>query len=355
MPKGKYYGPDKYKGKIPEGYKGDAKGKYFGPEKYKGKVQKEGSTSKLKADAGELTDKQYAGVLKEIDDSRANNRSNYEDWLAKRQESLKNELASNVTAGSIVQNVLLGLKSKAMASYDAQQQAREATQAVVRENTQANNQQALLNFEQEMQSRGIQKGEQRNQMEAAFNKQLSFSDELNNIRNELEKTTQTNREEMSNAYVGQAANAQTTAQTGAQARASEEMNEQYSAYNERRQTLDTAAAKAKLDKESSYLNTFLTLKREAEQRKAEAAQAKLEAAVAMGKQSSSDYFREADLQLDTQKFLHGVQMDEKNLTLNTRKQDAKEKMGGLKPPPKPKKYTFTSPSAPAYAQRMYWS
>jgi hypothetical protein len=34
--KGKYAGPDKFKGVIPEGYKGKAKGKYFGKDSRKG-------------------------------------------------------------------------------------------------------------------------------------------------------------------------------------------------------------------------------------------------------------------------------------------------------------------------------
>lgn len=34
--KGKYAGPDKFKGVIPEGYKGKAKGKYFGKDSRQG-------------------------------------------------------------------------------------------------------------------------------------------------------------------------------------------------------------------------------------------------------------------------------------------------------------------------------
>lgn len=348
MPKGKYYGPDKYKGVIPKGYKGKGKGKYFGPEKYKGKAQSQKTT--LKDQAKELTDKQYAGIEKEIEDSRKNNLSNYEDWVKQRQASYASEVASNTTAGSIVQNVLLGLKGKAMEGWNAQEAARVATQAVVKAANQATNQKALADFQAQMEARGISAGGTRDQMEAGFAKQLGFADELDAIRNTLNQKTQNTREEMSNAYVGQAANATTMAQGNAAARAAADMNQQYSEFNQRRQTLDTAAAKTALDKGSAELNTYLTLKREAEQRKAEQQQAQLEAAVAMGKQSSADYFREAELGLDTQKFLHTVQRDTDRLTLDTRKQDAKEKIAGITYPNR--NIRITSPSAPAAAQRF---
>lgn len=316
MAKGKYYGPDKNKGVRPTG-----KDKYYGPNKYKGVVpdKKKSSPAKkkpktLKEQAKELTDAQYAGALGELEDTRASNINQYNRYVNDRKASLNNELGSNDQTGQIVQNAIAGRKANALANAKAEYDRSELVRQTREQAVQATNTNALTNYEALMKSRGIDPT-QVESMKANLATQLGFSQRLDEINRKDEAATVAEAGTAMDTLATQAQMANFNAQANARGRAQTDFNMQYNNTLTQNEKIAAELAKTKLDKGSAELNTYLTLKKEYQQRKAEEAQARLEAAVAMGKQASSDYFKEAKLQLDTRKVDNAQANADRNFTL----------------------------------------
>lgn len=315
MAKGKYYGPDKNEGVRPTG-----KDKYYGPNKYKGLVpdkKKKPAKAKpktLKDQAKELTDAQYAGALGQLKDTKQSNINQYNRFTTERKTSLDSEIGSNNQTGQIVQNAIAGRKGQAIAAAKEEFQKQEMARSLRDQAVQAENTNALSNYEALMKSRGLEPS-QVAEMSANFKTTQDFTGQLDAINRKSSNDTELAAGTAMDTLATQAQMANFNAQANARGNAQRDFNTQYNNTLTENEKVAAELAKTKLDKGSSQLNTYLTLKKEYQQRKAEEAQSRLEAAVAMGKQASSDYFKEANLGLATTKAANAQSNADRNFGL----------------------------------------
>lgn len=308
MPKGDYYGPDKYKGKRPTG-----KDKYYGPNKYKGKAQKGSGTSttpkppkvdKYQTQADELAKKQFAGALKELEMGEQSNTTNYEQAKATRAAALAAELASNKTAGEITSNTVAGLKGQALAQFAKDKATQDALSAARTNQENAVNTDALTTFQEQLKARGLEGTPQAEALTANMKDRQGFAQGLDSIRENASTSAEQRARQLYDMTNVNVLGQTNRAQAQAQAKANSDQMGAYGTYASKAAELAGTKAKTALDQGSTAANTALTLRKEAALRKQEKAQLALERHVAglknaqeMAKVSSSNYFKEAGLQL----------------------------------------------------------
>jgi hypothetical protein len=173
-----------------------------------------------------------------------------------------------------------------------------------------------------MKSRGLEPS-QVAAMTANMKTDQDFTSQLDAINRKSSADTELAAGTAMGTLATQAQMANFNAQANARGNAQRDFNTQYNNTLTENEKIAAELAKTKLDKGNSQLNTYLTLKKEYQQRKAEEAQSRLEAAVAMGKQASSDYFKEAKLGLDTAKFDYTKTKGDREF--NLKQQDALNK------------------------------
>jgi hypothetical protein len=325
----------------------------------------------IKGLARKLSNAEYAGAIERTFITRRLNSRQYEEYIPQRQESLAKQIGSDQLASQITQNTIGGLKGEAMEEFKRAAAASEATRQLRNQTKSGINSNALSNYEAEMRARGLDPA-LTEQMKSNFQTQQGFSDDLDNINRDYATGTQQRAGSVYDTLKMQAAMRGNSAESNARAQAQEDFTEKYNSYTTTRDELNGQLAELKKNRGSSYLNTYLTLKKEAEQRKAEMAQSQLEAAVSMGKQASADYFRQADLDLktskaasensranakldlDKQKFLDSVQRGVDRKTIDWAKVYLDAKKKGIELPPefasqalaahkKKRKYTYYDP------------
>jgi hypothetical protein len=309
-----------------------------------------GGSSSLEAMAKKLSDAEFAGILEQLDINQQTNRKQYENYVPQRQDSLAKQIGSDRLATEITQNSVGGLKGEAMDNFRRAAEANAATQAVRKSTQAAQNANTLTNYEREMRAYGLSP-ERVEEMKGNFQTQQDYQGKLDEIQTKYAGDSSTNAGRLYDVLKVQAAIQGNSAEAGARAQAQTDFNEKFNTYTTTEGQLAGEVAKAKKDRGSSYLNTLMTLKKEKEQADAERAQAQLEAAVSMGKQASSDYFKQAGLDLkgqeislkaDTaksnselakQKFLHTIQKDVDSGTINWAKVWLDAKSKGITLPP----------------------
>jgi hypothetical protein len=301
MAKGKYFGPDKNKGVRPTG-----KDKYYGPNKYKGvapekkaKAKGKGKTANEKL-ADKLTNAQYAGALGQIGDTRVSNRNQYNRFVEDRGNSLKGELGSNNQTGQIVLNAIQGRKANAIAAAKASAEKQDLARSIRDKAVEAENTNALSNYEALLKARGMDPS-QTAAMAENYKTGQGFSAQLDAINRKDTADSEAAAGTAMDTMASQAQMANFTAQAQARANAQKDYSSNYQTHMTEDEKLAAELAKTKLEKGSSRLNTYLTLKKETAQRKAEEAQARLAAGVSMSKQASSDYFKELAANQNQQK------------------------------------------------------
>jgi hypothetical protein len=255
----------------------------------------------LKAQAKQLTDSQYAGILGQLEDTQRNNINQYNRYTTERKNSLNSEIGSNNQTGQIVENAIAGRKGQIIAASRDNYAKQELSRAARDQAVQAENTNALTNYEALMKSRGLDPS-QAAEMTQNLKTTQGYSAKLDEINRTSAADTEAAAGTAMDTLATQAQMANFNAQSNARGAAQRDFNTQYATTLTENEKIAAELAKTKLDKGNANLNTYLTLKKEYQQRKAEEAQMRLEAAVSMGKQASSDYFREAKLGLDTAKF-----------------------------------------------------
>jgi hypothetical protein len=255
----------------------------------------------LKQQAKQLTDSQYAGTLGQLEDTKKSNINQYNRYTTERKTSLNSEIGSNSQTGQIVQNAIAGRKGLVIAKAKEEYQKQELSRAARDQAVQAENTNALTNYEALMRARGLEPTQSAD-MANNLKTQQGYSQRLDEINRKSSSDTEAAAGTAMDTLATQAQMANFNAQANARANAQRDFNSQYANTLTENEKISAELAKTKLDKGNANLNTYLTLKKEYQQRKAEEAQMRLEAAVSMGKQASSDYFKEAKLGLDTAKF-----------------------------------------------------
>lgn len=266
-------------------------------------------------EAKKLTDAEWAGILEQLNMNSATNTRGYNEWTKQRQGSLAKQIGSDRLATEITGNVVTGLKGQAMGEFDRSAANNQAARDIRDASNQARNSNALTNYEAEMKARGIS-ADQQAAMSANFKTQQDLTSGLDAIDRSYQdniKKSAGQLYDMAGIQTKQFGNA---FESNARAEAQANFNEHYNSYVEKRDTIAADLAKAKKDKGAAYLNTYMTLKKEAEQRAAEKAAAKLSAQVSMAKQASSDYFRSVSadqaqqrIDISKDKYLSGLQKD----------------------------------------------
>jgi hypothetical protein len=293
------------------------------------------------------------------------NKEQYDTANTRRTQALNDELASTSKAGEITGNVLSGLKERALGAMGKNSEQQSAIAKARQESEQGSRTQKLSTFQAALEARGMDpKGAETQNLMSQFGDNVNYGTALDEVRAKYESGNTENANMMYDALKGQAG--MMTNQSAGNARSAYNRDSQstFDAYTARRNELEGNVAKTKAEQGASELNTYLTLKKESDQRKAEEAQAKLENAVAMGKLSSDNYFKEAGLGIDRerlsqgaerlsqgatklnqseQNMLHKWKMDTDKLTLEKRKQYVKEKIAGLTPEEKKRVYKYYNP------------
>jgi len=292
------------------------KGKYPGPDRFKGnkkkiaawKASKKKSPAKPKVNkyekqADELAKKQFAGSLKELEMGRETNTRNYTQQKTDRATALSNELASNKTAGAITTNTISGLRGQALAQFAKDTATQKALSDARTGVENAVNTDALTQYQEQMKARGIDPA-QAEIMTSALKTQQGYGQELDSIRNNAAVSSEQLARQMYDMAGINAQGQQNRTAAQAENAANKDQTAAYAAYSGKDAELAGALAKTRLDQGSTAANTALTLRKEAALRKQEKAQLRLERHVAglknaeaMAKVASSDYFKEADLKL----------------------------------------------------------
>lgn len=255
----------------------------------------------LKQQAKELSNAEYAGVIGQIGDTRTSGRNQYDRFTKDRQDSLARQIGSDRQTGEITGNVITGLRGESIGALDKAIAARNAATSARNETIQAQNSEALSNFEAEMKARGLDAGAVEG-LKQGMATQQGYRGRLSEIEAQGAEDQKSAAGRLYDVLSSQNETSKLNAEARAKAAAQADFSKQYGDYLTKDEALAADLAKAKKDRGSSYLNTYMTLKKEYQQRKAEEAANKLSAAVSMGKQASSDYFKQARLDLDTQKF-----------------------------------------------------
>lgn len=292
------------------------------PKKKKGKS--------LKAQAKELAWAEYGGAIGQVSDTRTGNRNQYDSYTKQRQESLSRQLGSDQQTNSIVGNTITGRKGEALGALSESIKKAELTKGVRDQVIQAQNANALSNYEAEMAARGLST-DQVEGMKANQAKSNDFRSQLDSIQAESANSAAKRTGSVYDILATQNAQAGTSAAAGARAQAQSDLTNQFNQYTSKDSELAAESAKLKKDRGSSRLNTYMTLKKEHQQRKAEKAQLALEQHIAglknsqeMAKVASSDYFKEAGLQLKRADLeLKGKALDAK-IKAETRKGNLEE-------------------------------
>lgn len=290
MPKGKYYGPDKYKGVRPTG-----KDRYYGPNKYKGLAQSKGK-SKLQKEAERLGKSKYAGALTELDMNEDTNLKLYGSASDQRRAAIDREIGSINAAGATTNKQIGDLGTNNATAYQqAMANSQSNTQALMdRVNT--NNTNMLSSLQAEMKNRGVENVGEYSNLQGNLGKNNELLAAVGSIQHGSLQTQAGLADQRFKGMQASSSMLQNTAASGARGQAQTDMMDLYNKYLEKQQELDTAQVKTKLEK-GDYINqTYLTLKEKAAQRAAEKAQAKLQAAIASGNLA----YKNTALQVGTQ-------------------------------------------------------
>lgn len=242
-----------------------------------------------KGEAKKLANAQYAGTIEQLGRNKGTNRRQYDEYVTQRQEALGKQLGSDRLATEITGNVVSGLKGQSMAEFDRVKQQNDAARQLRDQATSAANSNALANYEAEMKARGISEP-QAAAMKANLETQQGYTQGLDAIDRSYQDRNQLVAGQTFDTQKIRAQQLGNVFEANARATATSDFNEKYNTYVEKRDALAAEISKAKLDRGATYLNTYLTMKKEAQQRAAEKAANQLSASVAMGKQASSDYF-----------------------------------------------------------------
>lgn len=287
MPKGKYYGPDKYKGVRPD----PQIDPYYGPNKHKGIIPKKkkkksggiGSGS-LMSQAKELGKSKYAPLLAEIAGNRKSNIDLYNNATGQRQNAVNREVGSISAAGATTRKRINDASTSAQEAYlTAVEGNRQSTDALMAKVAQANDS-MLSTLQAEMKARGMkpedymrlspvtEKAGQTNETLAALGKLRE-----NQIQSQadIDKGRTTRLTAMADMQ-------ENSGKSQARGAAQANFDELYTKFLDKKGELDTAEQRAKLEKQDYINNTYLTLKEKKEAEKAAAAQAKLQAQIASG-------------------------------------------------------------------------
>lgn len=294
--------------------------------------KKKKKTPAYKTEAKKLANAQYAGTIEQLLRNKGTNRRQYDEYAVQRQESLGKQIASDRVATEITGNVISGLKGQAMEGYARSNANNDAARQLRDQATSAANSNALANYEAEMKARGIT-APQAAAMKGNLETQQGFTKGVDAIEQSYQGANQKIAEQTFDTQKIRSAQLGNVFEANAKATATQDFNEKYNTYTQKRDDYAAEIAKAKLDRGATYLNTYMTLKKEAQQRAAEKAASQLSAAVAQGKQASSDYFRQlgadqAQQRIDISK--QGASLNQDKFLASLQKDVYNGKISGVK-------------------------
>lgn len=303
MPKGKYYGPDKYKGVRPD----PQIDPYYGPNKHKGiipakKKKKKKSSNplggSLMTQAKKLGKSKYAPVLAEIEGNRKSNIDLYNNATGQRQSAVNREVGSISAAGATTRKRISDASTSAQEAYlNSVEGNRRSTDELMSKVAQ-NNDAMLSTLQAEMKARGM-KPEDYMRLSPVTQEAGSNNETLAALGKIRESGIQSQAEMdkgRTQRFTTMADMQENTGKSQARGAAQANFDELYTKFLDKKGELDTAAQKAKLEKQDYINNTYLTLKEKKEAEKAAAAQAKLQAQIASG---NLDY-KYTKMKVDTQ-------------------------------------------------------
>jgi hypothetical protein len=276
--------------------------------------------SSLLTQAKKLGAGKYAPVLQEIEMNKATNTKLYQNAGTQRKSAIDREIGSINAAGATSKRLIGETGAGNQTMY---QQAMAKSQSNTQEllsKVDQNHSSMLSSLQAEIKARGgspedyaylsplTRNADQTNGTLAAVG-DISRSGFQAQALSDQSRTT---------SLQAMADMMATTGASKARGAAQTNFDELYTNWLGKQGELDTAHTKAKLE-EGDYINqTYLTLKKEAELRKQERAQLALQQysmglknAQAMAKQSSSDYFKEENLNIKKGEF--GIKKEDLNL------------------------------------------
>jgi len=258
------------------------KGKYKGPDKYKGKPPP-AKTDKYLTEATQLGTSKYSPVFAQIAANEASNKGAYSTGSSQRINALNAELGSMEAANATTQKKLGDLGTESGTMY---QQALAKSQSDFQNQqykTNITNTNLMSSLQSEMAARGLTgttAGQQRLATNAAFGNNLAGA--VNEINQGALMRQGTNAQDTFGQMKGSGQMLHQTSTSGARGEARSALDQLYNTYLEKELEMQGQKTVTEKEKSDYILQTRMTLKEQAAQAAAAKAQAAAQSAAAAG-------------------------------------------------------------------------